>query len=77
MEDNRYPEGADQNTGRADDEVRDTGGKRIQVVEATEGLMLRPILRMEDWVSADAGKCSYAEMVKELDNLRKKDGVET
>ena len=77
VEDNRYPEGADQNTGRADDEVRDTGGKRIQVVEATEGLMLRPILRMEDWVSADAGKCSYAEMVKELDNLRKKDGVET
>ena len=63
---------ADQNTGRADDEVRDTGGKRIQVVEASEGLMLKPIPRMEDWAGADAGKYSYAKMVKELDNLRKR-----
>ena len=72
VEDNRYPEGADQNTGRADDEVRDTGAREYGLSRATEGLMLRPILRMEDWVSADAGKCSYAEMVKELDNLRKR-----
>jgi len=48
------------------------GGGRIQVVEASEGLMLKPIPRMEDWAGADAGKYSYAKMVKELDNLRKR-----
>jgi len=48
------------------------GAREYGLSRATEGLMLRPILRMEDWVSADAGKCSYAEMVKELDNLRKR-----
>ena len=47
-------------------------GGRIQVVEASEGLMLKPIPRMEDWAGADAGKYSYAKMVKELDNLRKR-----
>src|SRR5438094_3338861 len=48
------------------------GAREYGLSRATEGLMLRPILRMEDWVSADAGKCSYAEMLKELDNLRKR-----
>jgi bifunctional DNA-binding transcriptional regulator/antitoxin component of YhaV-PrlF toxin-antitoxin module len=50
--------------------IRESG--MIQVVEASAGLMLRPIPRMEDRAGADAGKHSYAEMVEELDNLRKK-----
>ncbi len=47
-------------------------GTMIEVLDSTEGLILRPIPKMEDWAGIDAGKYSYAEMVKQLDNLRKR-----
>ncbi len=47
-------------------------GTMIEVLDSTEGLILKPIPKMEDWAGTDAGKYSYAEMVKQLDNLRKR-----
>jgi len=61
---------------RIPDELRKKYGMRegtmVEILESQGGLMLRPIPRMEDWAGADAGKYSYAEVVEELDNLRKR-----
>ena len=45
---------------------------RVNIAEASGGILLKPIPHMKDWAWADAGKYTYEEMVEKLNRLRRK-----
>ena len=49
-----------------------TEGMKVDITEASGGLLLKPIPHMNDWAGADAENCKYEEMVEKLNRLRRK-----
>ncbi len=47
-------------------------GTRMEVTEASDGVLLKPIPSVRDWAGADVGKYTYSEMSERLDRLRQK-----
>ncbi len=45
-------------------------GTKMQVTGTPSGLLFKPIPDMNDWAGADAGKYTYQEMTRKLDQLR-------
>ncbi len=45
---------------------------KVDITEASGGLLLKPIPHMNDWAGADAENCKYEEMVEKLNRLRRK-----
>ncbi len=48
-------------------------GMRVLVRDSDEGVLITPIIPIEDLAGADAGKVSLVQMRKELDDLRARD----
>ncbi len=47
-------------------------GTEMEVADTPSGFLFKPILSMNDWAGADAGKYTYEEMTRKLDRLRAK-----
>ena len=47
-------------------------GTKMEVTDASDGVLLKPIPGLRDWAGADVGKYSYSEMTEKLDRLRQK-----
>ena len=48
-------------------------GMRVLVSDSEEGVLITPIVPIEDLAGVDAGKVSLSQMRKELDDLRSRD----
>ena len=48
-------------------------GMRVLVRDSGEGVLITPIIPIEDLAGVDAGKVSLEQMRKELDDLRSRD----
>ncbi len=48
-------------------------GMKILVSDTPNGILLRPIARLEDLAGVDAGKVTVQEMKKRLDRMRAED----
>ena len=48
-------------------------GMRVLVRDSGEGVLITPIIPIEDLAGVDAGKVSLQQMRKELDDLRSRD----
>ncbi len=47
-------------------------GMKMEVVDASTGVMLRPIPAFGDLAGVDAGKYTHSEMAERLDRLRQR-----
>ena len=47
-------------------------GMKMEVVDASTGILLRPIPAFVDLAGVDAGKYTYSEMAERLDRLRQR-----
>jgi len=48
-------------------------GMRVLVGESSDGILIKPIIPIEDLAGIDAGKVTLNEMRKKLDNIRSRD----
>ncbi len=47
-------------------------GVKVEVVGASQGVLLKPIPDFKELAGIDAGKYTYSEMVQKLDRLRQR-----
>ncbi len=47
-------------------------GMKMEVTDASTGVMLKPIPAFEDLAGVDAGKYTHSEMAERLDRLRRR-----
>ena len=48
-------------------------GMRVLVGESSDGILIKPIIPIEDLAGIDAGKVTLDEMRKNLDHIRSRD----
>jgi len=48
-------------------------GMRVLVKESSDGILIKPIIPIEDLAGIDAGKVTLDEMRKKLDDIRSRD----
>lgn len=48
-------------------------GMRVLVGESSDGILIKPIIPIEDLAGIDAGKVTLDEMRKKLDHIRSRD----
>lgn len=46
---------------------------RVSVGESSDGILIKPIIPIDDLAGIDAGKVTLDEMRKKLDNIRSRD----
>jgi AbrB family looped-hinge helix DNA binding protein len=48
-------------------------GMRVLVKESSDGILIKPIIPIEDLAGIDAGKVTLEQMRKKLDHIRSRD----
>jgi len=48
-------------------------GMRVLVKESSDGILIKPIIPIEDLAGIDAGKVTLEQMRKKLDDIRSRD----
>lgn len=48
-------------------------GMRVLVKESSDGILIKPIIPIEDLAGIDAGKVTSEQMKKKLDDIRSRD----